>query len=172
MKSQFQFGAMQNFLLAALVGTVYTIGSFFGGRFAQRYGYFTAIYLGVVLMTGAFLACSQADTAWLTIALSLAGTLSMCLTWPALEALVMEGEPPARLQGLVGVYNCVWAGTAALAFFTGGAMREKWGPHSTFFLPAALLLLELGLTVWLDRKGQPECRPAGACRPPVIASDG
>ena len=30
---------------------------------------------------------------------------------------------------MVGIYNMVWAGTAAVAYFTGGAMLEKLGPQ-------------------------------------------
>ena len=38
-KERFQFGAIDNLLLAALLGReFYAFGSFFGGRFAQKFG--------------------------------------------------------------------------------------------------------------------------------------
>jgi MFS family permease len=151
-KAQFQFGAMQNLLLAALLGGVYALGSFFSGRFAQKFGYLTAIRFGVALMMVAFLACSQTGSMRLTMALAVAGSIGMCLTWPAMEALVSEGEPPARLQGLVGFYNVVWAAAAGFAYFTGGAMQQKWGWQTMFYVPAGILALELGLATWLEKK--------------------
>ena len=73
----------------------------------------------------------------------------MCLTWPTLEALVSEGESRAGLQQMVGIYNAIWAGTGAVAYFTGGAMLDRLGLHSVFYVPMAILLTELALTFWL-----------------------
>ncbi len=44
---------------------------------------------------------------------------------------------------MVGMYNVVWAGTAAVAYFTGGAMLEKLGPQSLFYVPAAIQVVQL-----------------------------
>jgi len=41
---------------------------------------------------------------------------------------------------MVGLYNVVWAGTGALAYFTGGAMLEKLGLKSLFYVPMAMVL--------------------------------
>ena len=60
---------------------------------------------------------------------------------------------------MVGIYNMVWAGTAAVAYFTGGAMLEKLGPSSLFYVPLAILLIQLGLTLWLESQAR---RPAAA----------
>ena len=77
------------------------------------------------------------------------GTIGMALTWPAVEALVSEGESPARLPGLVGAYNFIWSMTAAFAYFTGGAMMENWGTRAIFFLPASVLVIESCLLIWV-----------------------
>jgi hypothetical protein len=149
-EKRFNFNAMQNLLLAALLGFVYALGAFFAGRFAQKFGYLTSIRSGTAIMIVAFLSCSQTESIGLTIALAIAGALGMCLTWPALEALVSEGAPPARLPGLLGFYNVVWAASAGFAYFTGGAMQHKWGwPASLFYVPAGLLALGLGVATWL-----------------------
>ena len=151
-EERFKFGAMQNLVLAAWLGGVYAFGAFFGGRFAQKFGYLTAIKSGAALMIVAFLACSQTDSLPLTVALATAGNIGMCLTWPAMEALISEGEQPARLQGLVGVYNCIWAVMAGVAYFTGGALLQKWGLQSMFYVPTGILAAELALAAWLAEK--------------------
>jgi MFS family permease len=151
-KERFQFDAMRNLLLAAFLGCVYAFASFFSGRFAQRFGYLTGIRCGAALMMVSFLACSLAGSMWLTIALVAVGCIGMAMTWPAMEALVSEGELPAQLQGSVGFYNVVWAGVAAFAYFTGGALQQKWGWNSMFYVPSSILVLELVLATWLQKK--------------------
>src|ERR1039457_1168001 len=47
------FGNRANLTLAALNGAVYAIMSWQGGRFAQRFGYFTALKAGFAIMAGA-----------------------------------------------------------------------------------------------------------------------
>jgi len=77
-----------------------------------------------------------------------------------------EGEPPARLQSLVGIYNFVWAGAGAFAYFVGGALLEKWGAQSIFYVPAIILLAEMGLAFWLEREAGRE--PALELDPPLL----
>jgi MFS family permease len=167
-QERFKFNAMQNLLLAAMLGCVYAFGSYFSGLFAQKFGYFTAIRSGAALMIVSFLACSQAGSLWLTITLVVVGCIGLCLTWPAMEALVSEGEPAARLQGLVGFYNVVWASVAGFAYFAGGAMLQKWGSQSLFYVPSGILLLELGLATWLQREVLRQPVPAAQAALPLL----
>ena len=67
-RDQFKFGALQNLLLAALLGAVYAVSAFFGGRFAQKFGYFTAVRWGTGLMAAAILIGSQVEGLPATIA--------------------------------------------------------------------------------------------------------
>jgi MFS family permease len=91
----------------------------------------------------------------------LMAVMGMCLTWPTLEALVSEGESRAGVQHMVGIYNVVWATTAALANFTGGAMLSYLGLRSLFYVPIAILLTQLALTIYLERRaGQARVGPA------------
>ena len=163
-QAQFNFGALQNLVLAAVLGAVYAVAAYFGGQFAQKFGYFTAVRWGTGLMASVFLIGSQAEGLPATIAVIVAGTLGLCLTWPALEALTSEGEPPVRLQSLVGIYNVVWAATGAFAYFTGGVLLQKWGLKSIFFVPSGLLFLEMGLAFWLEREARRQ-PPAELDRP-------
>jgi MFS family permease len=153
-QARFKFVAFQNLLLAAVLGTAYTIAAYFGGKFAQKFGYFTAVRWGTGLMASVFLIGSQVEGLAATIAVIVIGNAALCLTWPALEALMSEGEPPVRLQSLVGIYNVVWAAAGAVAYFFGGVLLQKWGLKSIFFVPAGLLFLEMVLAFWLEREAK------------------
>src|SRR2546427_12457461 len=58
-KAVYHFDARENYFLAAALGLVCAAGSFFGGRFAQRFGYFCSIRVGGAAMAACFLAGSQ-----------------------------------------------------------------------------------------------------------------
>jgi predicted MFS family arabinose efflux permease len=83
------------------------------------------------------------------ITVMLVTNVGMCFTWPTLEGLVSEGEDYPGLQRNVGIYNVVWAGTGALAYFSGGAMLDKFGLNSMFYVPIAIVCAQLVLTFWL-----------------------
>jgi predicted MFS family arabinose efflux permease len=151
MQQRFGFGNKANLALAALSGIVYAVTVLWGGRFAQRAGYFTSLKLGFVIMWSSLALGTQLSSAAGQVVVLVTATMGMCFTWPPLEALVSEGEPPVRLQRLIGLYNVVWAGLGALAYFTGGAMLETLGLRSLFVVPIAIQAVQLALTVWLER---------------------
>ena len=155
-KQAYAFDARQNFWMAAELGIVCAIGSFFGGKFAQKFGYFASIRLGGAIMTACFLIGSQINAMWLTVLFFNIGTIGMCFTWAALQALVSEGEPPMRLQSMIGIYNVTWAATGAFAYFTGGAMMDHWGLRAMFYVPAGLLIIQLILGYWLQKQVERE----------------
>jgi len=150
MQKQFGFGDKANLVLAALNGLVCAFAAWWGGCFAQRAGYFTALKLGFAVMMVALLIGALLDSPEAHIAVMLVTVLGMCFTWPTLEALVSEGETPAGLQHMIGIYNMVWAGTGALAYFIGGAMLDTLGIKSLFYVPAVVFMAQLGFTVWLE----------------------
>ncbi len=153
-QQRFGFGNKANLILAALNGLVYVFGSWGAGLFGQRKGYFAALKIGYVTMLVALLIGSQLDTPATLVPLMLLTVVGMCFIWPSLEALVSEGETPAGLQHNVGIYNVVWSGTGALAYFTGGAMVEKLGFKSMFYIPAAIMAVQLTLTFWLQNQAR------------------
>jgi MFS family permease len=157
MQKQFGAGDKANLLLAALNGLVYALAVLWGGRFAQRAGYFTALKIGFIMMIAALAVGTQLDSATGHVAVMVVATIGMCFTWPCLEALVSEGESPVRLQRIIGLYNVVWAGLGALAYFIGGAMLEKLGLKSMFVVPIAIQVVQLALTIWLEREAK--CGP-------------
>ena len=75
----------------------------------------------------------------------------LLLTWPALEALVSERETQAGVQEMVGIYNCTWAGAAAIAYFTGGKLYDALGAGAVFWLPAGIFFTQFILLLWLEK---------------------
>jgi len=151
MQKRFGFGDKANLMLAALSGIVYAFAVLWSGRFAQRSGYFTSLKIGFALMMTSLAAGSQLDSAAGQIVVLVVASIGMCFTWPSLEALVSEGETPVRLQRIIGLYNVVWAGMGALAYFTGGAVIETLGLKCLFLVPAIIQIVQLALTFWLER---------------------
>ncbi|MHB8519166.1 MAG: MFS transporter [Limisphaerales bacterium] len=152
MQERFGFTNLDNLSLCAFNGLVYMFAAWFGGRFAQRFGYFFALKLGfggmaIVLAVGSQLASAAGEVATL-----LGWSVSVCLTWPTLEALVSEKESPHRLPRTVGIYNMVWAASSAVAYFLGGALLEKLGAWSLFAIPVGIHLTQLCLVGWLQKK--------------------
>jgi MFS family permease len=142
-------------------GLVYMLFAWFGGRFAQRHGYYQALFLGFALMALAVIFGSQTKTAAGVYLMAVLWTLGMCFTWPTLEALVSEGESPTGLQRMVGIYNVVWAGASALAYLVGGTLLDWLSMKSLFWLPLAMHLEQLALLAvlkWMP----PELAPSRA----------
>jgi predicted MFS family arabinose efflux permease len=165
MRDHFGFSNRENLTLCAASGLLYAVGVWFAGKFAQRRGYFPALKLGFGTMGLALLAGSVMRTPAGHWVVMLVWTLGMCLTWPCLEALTSEGEPPARLARLIGIYNVVWAGGLGLAFFFGGALFEWLGSAGTFLVPAGLHAAQFGLVCLLARHAPPARGPAVLAAP-------
>lgn len=169
-QQQFGFGNQANLALAAATGLICVPASLWGGRFAQRAGYFTALKVGFgIMIVTLALGWQFATSPAAHIALMLVTVIGMSFTWPTLEALVSEGETGAGLQRNVGIYNVVWAGTGALAYFIGGALLEKLGRPSLFFLPLAIQMGQLALTFWLHQQSA-RSQPAPAVSPVGLAA--
>jgi MFS family permease len=145
MQRQFGFGNQGNLSLAALNGLVYMVMSWQAGRFGQRHGYHKALWIGLVTMCLALVAGAFVVSMPGHVLVMVVWTVGICFTWPMLEALVSEKEDPFGLQQMIGVYNLVWAGTSAVAFFTGGLMLERLGLRSLFWIPIGIHLSQMVL---------------------------
>jgi predicted MFS family arabinose efflux permease len=152
MQLRFGFGNKANLILAALNGLAYALASWWGGRFAQRAGYFKALKLGFGIMLVALLSGARLESATGRIVAMVMTVVGTSFIWPAIEALVSEGESPAGIQRMVGTYNVTWAGNGALAYFTGGAMLEKLGMDFLFYLPAAIVAVQLAVVFQLQNR--------------------
>ena len=134
------FANLQNLTVSAVHGFLYIGASWLGGRFGQRSGYFVSLRIGFGGMAASIAVGWLVPALWgQLLALGL-WTFTMCFTWPILEALVSEHETAARLPNRVGLYNVIWAGTAALGFSCGGWIFEHLGHASLYWLPIAIHL--------------------------------
>lgn len=171
MRDRFGFSNLENLTLGALNGAVYAVWVALAGRYAQRRGYFHALKLGFAIMGALMVAGSFITSLGGQVALMILWTFGIGLTWPALEAIPSEHEPPARLQRLLGIYNVVWSAGSGLATFSGGLILERLGPRGIFLVPAALHAVQLGLLAWLERENRRAARPV-APAPATAAEPG
>jgi predicted MFS family arabinose efflux permease len=132
------FGNLQNLLVGAVHGFIYIGGSWYGGRFGQRHGYFTSLRIGFGGMAASIALGGLIPALWGQLLALWLWTFTMCFTWPILEALVSEHESVERLPNRVGLYNVVWATTAAMGYSMGGWIFEHFGRASLYVVPVAI----------------------------------
>jgi MFS family permease len=163
-RDEFGFDNKHNLALASFIGMIYTVASWQAGKFAARVGYFTALKTGFSIMAAGLLVGAQLHTVTGEILIASFINVGMCLIWPTLEALVSEGAVAADA---VGLYNITWAATNALAYFIGGTLIEKLGYRSLFYVPFTLMIVQLVLATWLQKKQLPALpREPGHLNPP------
>ncbi len=157
LKSEFAFTNKQNLLVCALNGLVFAPCALLGGKFGQRYGYMNALALGSGVMALCLLGTSMLATATGQMIGMVVWTLGMCLTWPNLEALASDHQDPARLPRAIGIYNIVWSGGGAIAYFSGGAIAEELGWKSIFWVPATIHVVQLVIAASLNKTWKKIC---------------
>jgi len=152
LRDQFGFGNRQNLWVSALHGFIYIFSAWQCGKFAERRGQLLSLKLGFAAL--AAVAIGGAVLPGIAAQLAMVAVYSVVLlfTWPALESLVSERESRAGVQQMVGIYNCTWAGAAALAYFTGGKLYDSLGKGAIFWLPAVLFAVQLLLALWLEKR--------------------
>lgn len=149
MQRQYGFGNRENLALAALNGFIYTFMAWLAGRWGQRFGYYKALAIGFGTMCVALAIGFYATSPWMSVFGLIVWTSGICFTWPSLEAIVSEGEDPVGLQERIGVYNLVWAGTSALAYFSGGWLLQQLGLRCLFWIPFLIHVLQAGVLMRL-----------------------
>lgn len=161
MKAVYGFGELENLLLAALNGVVYTVASWQGGAFAQRHGCIRTLYIGFSGMAATLLGALYLPEALGQVIVFALWTVFVCFVWPALETVVSE-EAGSRLSDMVGIYNVTWAASSAVAYFTAGMLLEQLGMQSLFWLPLGLHGLQLLLLPLVAYVARRERRPVPA----------
>jgi MFS family permease len=151
LRDHHSFGNAQNLATSALHGLIYMLSCWFAGRYSQRAGYAKSLAFGLAIMAVSLLITMVHPSIPLILGGLTAWTIGVSLTWPSLEALATDGEPPDRLPRMVGIYNLVWSGGSAGAYFVGGALKDWLGDASIFWLPAATHLLQLCAVWFLGR---------------------
>lgn len=168
LRDRYGFENRANLWVAALHGAIYVVAAWQGGRFAERRGYHTSLKAGFTGLVACMVAGAFVTSAPATLAVMVAHTVALLLIWPALEALATADEPPERVPHMVGLYNLIWSGSAALAYFSGGPLYDRFGSHLIFTLPALIFLLALVLVFRLGARPTPMIRPDLA--EPIVAA--
>jgi predicted MFS family arabinose efflux permease len=152
LRDHFDFGNRENLWVTALSGFIYIFAAWQCGKFAARFGRVLSLKIGFlalsVVMVSGGLAPHSIAAQLVVVAIY---NIVLLLTWPALEALVSERETQAGVQEMVGRYNCTWAASAAIAYFTGGKLYDVLGAGAVFWLPAGIFFGQFLLLLWLEK---------------------
>lgn len=181
MQEHFSFGNQNNLLLTALYGFMYMFAAWTAGRLAQKYGYFFFLRLGFSVVLAAMIMGALIPKAldysrgamFSELGILTIWTLGMCVTWPTLQALVSQNESPGVASRTAGIYNIIWAVAAAIAYLTGGALLDRFGGETLFWVSAGLHLIQLLLLGRLQKMSalpaasQPIINAKAAAIPPL-----
>jgi len=167
LRDRFGFGNRENLWVSALHGCIYMLAAWQCGKFAQRRGFFASLKLGFGGLALLMVAAGLLNAVTGILCVFTVYSCVLLFTWPALEALTSENETPAGVQHRVGLYNCTWSAAAAIAYFTGGTLYDRYGRGAVFWLPAGLFGGQFLLTLWLAR--QAARVPASASIPVAIS---
>lgn len=159
------FGDFGNLTVAALMGLVIALASWQGGKFAQRHGCIPTMFAGLAGMVVALTVGACSSQLPVQFAVLVVWAASQFVVWPALEALVTEGESGAGRARIVGIYSVVWASCSAMSYFFGGGLFERLGGGSIFWLPPVIHLLQIAV-LWKFIRGHPEPPPPPPAAPP------
>ncbi|MEN6375388.1 MAG: MFS transporter [Smithella sp.] len=146
LRHTFGFGEVENLLTAASGGFVYIISAWLGGKSAQRYGCIRTLCMGICGVISAMVMGMIFPMPTAQVMVYCLWTLGICFTWPSLETLI-SNKSGGQLPRIIGIYNVVWAGGAALAYFTAGMLIEILGITSVFWIPLGITTAELALAL-------------------------
>jgi predicted MFS family arabinose efflux permease len=147
----FGFGNRENLWVSALYGFIYIFSAWQCGKFAQRRGFLASLRLGFIGLTMLMVAGGLLDSLLGILCVLACYSIVLLFTWPAFEALVSENETRSGMQHMVGVYNCTWSAAAALAYFTGGTLYDRFERVAVFWIPAAIFFGQFVFLSWLSR---------------------
>lgn len=150
MQEKFGFGNMENLLLGGFGGFVYMSASFLCGRNVKRLGYYNCLTGAFVVMPVALLIGARLDSLVGHLVVLAICIVCMGFVWAPLQVLCCQGEPPERVQRMVGIYNVVWASISAVGYFVAGGMFEWWR-ESIFVVTAGISVLQLLITLVIRR---------------------
>jgi len=125
---RFAWGAAQNMSLAAGQGTVYVIGALLSHRVRARWGARTVLVILYALLAILAAQLALSPPQWRMVVILLIYMFVAALNWPILESLVTAGADAREMSRRVGMYNIVWASSAAIAVAGAGALISYWPP--------------------------------------------
>ena len=152
LRDRFGFNDKQNLALASLIGLIYMFAAWQAGGFAQRCGYFTALKTGFGIMAAGLVVGSRLHSAGRRDRRRHGRQHRHVLHLADAGGAGQRGRNAARLPRAIGIYNIVWAVTNAAAYFIGGTLdRDSSASRVMFYLPLAIMLVQLALVFWLQK---------------------
>ena len=129
-----------------------TCGGFLllGGRLGDLYGHRRVFMIGIVLFTGASLACGLSGAQLpLVIARAVQGIGGAIVDSVALALLMTLFVEPDERAKAMGVYGFVCAGGGSIGVLLGGVLTDTYDWHWIFLvnLPIGIIVLGLSLTL-------------------------
>ncbi len=153
LRDHFGFGNRGNLWVTAMSGFIYIFAAWQCGKFAAKFGLVLSLKIGFLALCAVMVASALlVNNIVAVLVLVAVYNVVLLLTWPALEALVSERETQSGVQEMVGIYNCTWAASAAIAYFTGGKLYDLLGAGAVFWLPAGIFFAQFLLLLWLETK--------------------
>lgn len=159
MEEHFGFGNRRNLQLSALYGFIYMLVAWYAGPFGQKRGYFFALRVGfwgmaLFMLLGGLaplLLGYSRSTMLLELAILSGWTIAVCFTWPTLQALLSHDQSPGQSSRTAGIYNIMWAGTAAAAYLTSGTLLDNFGGEILFWVSGGLSVIQIVMLFRLER---------------------
>lgn len=114
-----------------------TFGGFLllGGRLGDLYGHWRLFLAGIVLFTGASLACGLATSREMLVAArAVQGVGGAVVTSVALSLIMMLFREPAERAKAMGVYGFVCAGGGSVGVLLGGLLTSSFNWHWIFLV--------------------------------------
>jgi EmrB/QacA subfamily drug resistance transporter len=133
-----------------VVGYALTFATFMltGGKLADLYGRRLLFVVGLIVFTGASLACGLAGSAGVLIGARVVQGVGAAIMNPATLGIITATFPPRQRGTAIGI----WAGTSALALaigpLVGGVLTEKVNWSWIFYINVPVGLLGIAMAFW------------------------
>src|SRR5438552_15210544 len=119
-----------------------------GGKLADLYGRRLLFVVGLVVFTGASLACGLAGSASVLIGARVVQGVGAAIMNPATLGIITATFPPRQRGTAIGI----WAGTSAMALaigpLVGGFLTEKINWSWIFYVNVPVGVLGIAVTLW------------------------
>ena len=135
-----------------------TCGGFLllGGRLGDLYGHRRVFMIGIVLFTGASLACGLSSAQLpLVIARAVQGIGGAIVDSVALALLMTLFTEPGERAKAMGVYGFVCAGGGSIGVLLGGVLTDTYDWHWVFLVNLPIGIAVLGLSMALLTRSAP-----------------
>lgn len=146
------FSENQNLWLAFGFGATYIVGAFASHQLSKRWDERRVLLACLLTLLLVHAALAVFPAAWLLVAGVFVTAVVQGAKWPVVESYVSAGRPPKQLLSLLSRYNVTWATAGFVAVGITGAIVGSGTPSLFFWLPAALNVGAIALSLRLPAR--------------------